>query len=540
MDSVSKEINGLLGDNEEDRVLSFDGTQKTPSQTLPQFRPTSGSAGNNSGRMRRNGSMRRSLLFVSGSGMQLTSPNTPYLSNNLNHSSDAILSGGSEQSVPMGRDRARSYGSEFMLNGNKSPELSTVRNSEETNHPLIVTKNSTDYAHRVLTPTPSAVLDSQIKTNASNGSSSKTHVRRVSSFSNRSLLVAPAAGGLPNLTHTPARVDEKENYVKNHELKNEKEYTSTESDDETDLSSSVKKASLVHISESEDSSSELLSKLAAKEAKILETKSELDDLKKLMKQKEEQLKEEQVQLEFLKQEMALKLLKTHHNVPEDINQVSNNKLQFNNVSESVTSIFGKTRKTAQTLVTNVNNSLDNKQEPTETEKLMSTSFEQELQFPMNNFEDEDDDNLDDVIYSLNSPVKKTQAPNHVIKEEQIDDDPLDLNFKPKSESLVQESVQTQRNFNNNRKPQRSKSRMSIYFNKTVSLMSQFDQMLQSELEKKMGINEEDELEQAEKLEDPEDQVYDLPPKPDEIDTIEANAGVKKQHTRSLSSYKFFG
>ena len=586
---------------EDDKILSFDNsnTQKTPSQTLPQYRPSSGSIGSNNssaGRARRNGPMRRSLLFVSGSGMQLTSPTgqasstgqpkSPYASKTLSHSSDALLSNNHESMFrSVSRDRARSQGSEMLLNTQKSPESLTVRDSEETNHPLIITKNSSlGNGNRVFTPTPLGALDTETKqhipsnnTNNNNNNNNinnaaRTHIRRSSSLNKRSLLLTPnSQSQKPNFLSTPEKViNETEqktsakNFVqKEQEIEKGKEGEEEEQEQVNEYGfrdqdvienhntapNSVKKVDLPAPITVEDNSSEVLSKLASKEAAILETKAELDDLKRLVKQKEEQLKEEQKQLEALKQEMALKLLKTHQKIPEDNNNNinSSNKLQFNNVSDSVTSIFDITRKGAQSLVANVNNSFEQREDHSvPTSKFMNTSFEEELQFPTaNNDNDNESEDWDNVVYSLNSPLKKAE-PETIKEEENLVEDPLDLNFKPKDETSIQESVMPQLNnnssntFNKNRKPQRSKSRMSIYFNKTVSLVSQFDQMLQSELEKKMGIDEVDETAEAEQNEDPEEIIYDLPPKPDEIDMISKKSTVKRQHSRSLSSYRFFG
>ncbi len=76
----------------------------------------------------------------------------------------------------------------------------------------------------------------------------------------------------------------------------------------------------------------------------------------------------------------------------------------------------------------------------------------------------------------------------------------------------------------------------MYFSKTVSLMSQFDQILQNELEK-MGLD--DDVKIAEE-EETEEEIMDLPPRPDEIDNLHSSNVPKKQHARSLSSYRFFG
>ncbi|OBA27922.1 hypothetical protein HANVADRAFT_52017 [Hanseniaspora valbyensis NRRL Y-1626] len=575
---------------EDDKILSFDNsnTQNTPSQTLPQYRPSSGSIGSNNssaGRARRNGPMRRSLLFVSGSGMQFTSPTgqasssgqpkSPYDSKTLSHSSDALLSNNHESIFrSVSRDRARSQGSEMLLNTQKSPESLTVRDSEETNHPLIITKNSSlGNENRVFTPTPLGALDAETKQhispNNTNNNAARTHIRRSSSLNKRSLLLTPnLQSQKSNFLSTPEKVINETEHKKSaksfvqkeQEIEKEKEGEEEDGNEygfrdqdvienHNTAPNSVKKVDLPAPIPVEDNSSEVLSKLASKEAAILETKAELDDLKRLVKLKEEQLKEEQKQLEALKQEMALKLLKTHQKIPEDNNNIINtsNKLQFNNVSDSVTSIFDITRKGAQSLVANVNNSFEQREDHSvPTSKFMNISFEEELQFPTaNNDNDNESEDWDNVVYSLNSPLKQAE-PETIKEEEKLVEDPLDLNFKPKDETLIQESVMPQLNanssntFNNNRKPQRSKSRMSIYFNKTVSLVSQFDQMLQSELEKKMGIDEVDETAEAEQNEDPEEIIYDLPPKPDEIDMISKKSTVKRQHSRSLSSYRFFG
>ena len=82
--------------------------------------------------------------------------------------------------------------------------------------------------------------------------------------------------------------------------------------------------------------------------------------------------------------------------------------------------------------------------------------------------------------------------------------------------------------------------MSMYFNKTVSLMSQFDQILQNELEKKMGVENDDEKEIKEEEDEENEEIMDLPPRPDEIDDIPMKSVQKKSHGRSLSSYRFFG
>lgn len=549
--------NEFVEESNDTKALSFPNTniQSTPSQSLPQYRPSSGSVGSNtssSGRMRRNGSMRRSLLFVSGSGMQLTSPTaqtssnqkkkSPYISSTLSQSSDALLGNAKNgESFPtVSRDRANSYGADILLNVHESPESSRVRDSEETNHPLIITKNSSEKGHRVFTPTPAAVSDSENKVYSLPTSGPKAPSKRSGSFSKRSLLLTPNALGAGNFaTNADTLLEENEKRREGKEAVNDAGRRDNDHFASTSGLSPFNKEALTLPVTVEDSSSELLSKLAAKESGILETKSELDELKKLLRQKEEQLKEEQKQLESLKQEMALKLMKNLQSMPEEHN-TNSNKLQFNNVSESVTSILDKTKKSAQSLVANANTSFEQKQEPNPAAQFMNMSFEEELQFPTGNSNiNSEDEDLDDVIYSLNSPVKGPQAESH--KEEQtIEHDSLDLNFSPKDDSSIQESVHQTHGNNVSRKPQRSKSRMSMYFNKTVSLMSQFDQMLQSELEKKMGIDEEGELEENETHEDPEEILYDLPPKPEEIDSVSNKSSVKRQHSRSLSSYRFFG
>lgn len=544
-------------DNAKVASLPNSNVQLTPSQTLPQYRPSSGSIGSNTsstGRMRRNGSMRRSLLFVSGSGMQLTSPTaqtssnqkkkSPYISSTLSQSSDALLSNAKDgENFPtIGRDRANSYGAEILLNVHESPESSTVRNSEETNHPLIITKNLSERGNRVFTPTPSAASDSENKVYSLPASGSKLQSKRSSSFSNRSLLLTPNAQPLGNfVTSTDTLLEENEKKTEGREAIKDPKKRDNDVFEYKSGSSPINKEAIPLPVGAEDDSSEVLSKLAAKEAGILETKSELEELKKLLRQKEEQLREEQKQLESLKQEMALKLMKNIQSMPEE-NNTNSNKLQFNNVSESVTNILDKTKKSAQSLVANVNTSFEQKQESNPAAQFMNMSFEEELHFPTGNSNiNSEDEDLDDVIYSLNSPVKAPQKESHK-EEKTLKHDLLDLNFSPKDDSSIQESLQNQNigNTNHNRKPQRSKSRMSMYFNKTVSLMSQFDQMLQSELEKKMGIDEEEELEEDEKQEDPEEILYDLPPKPEEIDSVANKSSVRRQHSRSLSSYRFFG
>ncbi|KAF0268937.1 hypothetical protein FOG48_01971 [Hanseniaspora uvarum] len=594
-DNVTYSLND---ENDEDKILSLDNQNglKTPSH--PQYRPNTSSGGTtpsgSTNRIRRNGSMRRSLLFVSGTGMQIPSPapsnKSPYSNNRLSESSDVLLGSQRRDNLspstkenfsPNGRIRAYSHSyDEIHREIEKSPEQTNIQLSESTQHPLIITKNSSKGANRYITPTPINPTDFPQNKSATSspivpGNSERKHVRRASSFSSRSLLMTPNSSSNNAVNNSVKKNPDFQNLnifntsVENHTAENSLA-------DESIPNKSVVKdnemfAPAQEQVEEEDPSAKLFSKLASKEAQILESKSELEELKKKVKLKEEQIKDEEAQLEALKQEMAAKLLKTHQRAPQQ-------------TTSKMSDILGLTRKSAPSLAPPESQSM-NKNVPSE---IMETSFSEELKFPTNTqqsysnkreFNDipgnglfgnshetlfDSQDDLDDVVYSLNSPQKKPVEKfevatedipeafeNHPKSEDQTENssfsEMLDTNFPlkdnthiitPTAKHKASQSMSMARELPNRKNmPQRSKSRMSMYFSKTVSLMSQFDQILQNELEKKMGLD--DDVKIAEE-EETEEEIMDLPPRPDEIDNLHSSNVPKKQHARSLSSYRFFG
>lgn len=543
----------------------FNNEPNTP--THKQYRPSSSTGATSSGgtnRIRRNGSMRRSLLFVSGSGMQIPSPSTnssstksPYANTRLSQSSEVLASSQRRDNLspstrdvvsPIGRIRAYSHGTDEMIKEmEKSPEQTNIQISENTQHPLIVTKNSSKGANRYLTPTPMNPNDLHENKSASSspivsGNIERKHSRRASSFSSRSLLMTPNTSTNINssvkknhdyqnmnvLDNSNVQINDNSNTVGEESVIKDNEYTQMEE----------KKTE-------EDTSAKLFSKLAFKEAQILESKAELEELKKKVKSKEEQIKEEEAQLEALKQEMATELLKKHEVTPQQ-------------GGSKMSEILGLRKRSPP--ITN------------STSEIMETSFSEELKFPSNTqtskkddtfkekFESgmshqglfDCDDDLDDVVYSLNSPQKKptdkreshNDVPDYELNnKDSTIDKMLDTNFPLKENTPVikpaghkaSQSISVATDMTNRKNmPQRSKSRMSMYFSKTVSLMSQFDQILQNELEKKMGLDEETQIEEE------DEEIMDLPPRPDEIDNMQSEQVPKKNHARTLSSYRFFG
>ncbi|CAI8500788.1 unnamed protein product [Hanseniaspora opuntiae] len=565
-------LNGSTNDTLNESHLSsangdFNNEPNTP--THKQYRPSSSAGASSSGgtnRIRRNGSMRRSLLFVSGSGMQIPSPSansssakSPYANTRLSQSSEVLPSSQRRDNLspatrdvvsPVGRIRAYSQGTDEMIKEiEKSPEQTKIQLSENTQHPLIVTKNSSKGANRYLTPTPMNPNDLHENKSASSspivsGNIERKHSRRTSSFSSRSLLMTPNTSTNINssvkknldyqnmnmLDNSNAQINDNSSTLGEESVIKDNEYTQMEE----------KKT------EEEDPSAKLFSKLAFKEAQILESKAELEELKKKVKSKEEQIKEEEAQLEALKQEMATELLKKHEVTPQQ------------GVSK-MSEILGLRKRSPP--ITN------------STSEIMETSFSEELKFPSNTqsskkeetfmdkvesgmshqglFDSEVD--LDDVVYSLNSPQKKpidkrefhNDVPDYELNNnDSTIDKMLDTNFPLKENTPVikpaghrgSQSISVARDMPNRKNmPQRSKSRMSMYFSKTVSLMSQFDQILQNELEKKMGLDEETQID-----EEKDEEIMDLPPRPDEIDNMQSEQVPKKTHARTLSSYRFFG
>lgn len=536
--------------------------------THKQYRPSSSAGVSSSGgtnRIRRNGSMRRSLLFVSGSGMQIPSPSTnsssgksPYTNTRLSQSSEVLHSSQRRDTFspstrdalsPVGRIRAYSQGTDEMNREmEKSPEQTRIQLSENTQHPLIVPKNSSKGANRYLTPTPMNPNDvNEIKSATSSpivqGNIERKHSRRTSSFSSRSLLMTPNTS-----TNINSSVKKNLDYQSVNMLDSSNaqinENSSTLAEESVIKDNAFTQKDDKQLKE-EDPSAKLFTKLAFKEAQILESKAELEELKKKVKSKEEQIKDEESQLEALKQEMAAELLKKHEVTPQQGGSM-------------MSEILGLRKKSSP-----IRNS---------TTEIMETSFTEELTFPSNKntFKKEDtytgkiqtgeshqglfdsEVDLDDVVYSLNSPQKrpldKPESQDDVVdyelnKESSLDK-MLDTNFPLKENTHVikpaghkgSQSISVARDMPNKKTmPQRSKSRMSMYFSKTVSLMSQFDQILQNELEKKMGLDEDVQIDEEE-----EEEIMDLPPRPDEIDNLQSAQVPKKNHARSLSSYRFFG
>lgn len=564
-DILNGSTNDILNENNSSPANEdFNNEPNTP--THKQYRPSSSAGASSSGgpsRIRRNGSMRRSLLFVSGSGMQIPSPSSnsssaksPYANTKLSQSSEVlpssqrrdVLSPSTRDVIsPVGRIRAYSQSTDEMIKEmEKSPEQTKIQLSENTQHPLIVTKNSNKTANRYITPTPMNPNDLHENKSAASspivtGHLERKHSRRTSSFSSRSLLMTPNTSTIIN-----SSVKKSLDYQNSNMLDNISAHIN-------DNSSTVGEESVIKNNEytekdvkptEEDPSAKLFSKLAFKEAEILESKAELEELKRKVKSKEEQIKEEEAQLEALKQEMATELLKKHEVAPQQ-------------GGSKMSEILGLKRKSLHT--TN------------STNEIMETSFSEELKFPSNTQSSRKDDtysgktetgkshqglfdcdDLDDVVYSLNSPQKKPvdqhESQNDVPDYELTNNDStidkmLDANFPLKENTAVikpaghrtSQSISVARDMPNRKNmPQRSKSRMSMYFSKTVSLMSQFDQILQNELEKKMGLDEET------RIDEEDEEIMDLPPRPDEIDNMQSEQTPKKSHARTLSSYRFFG
>ncbi|KAL6943244.1 hypothetical protein ACO0RG_002234 [Hanseniaspora osmophila] len=278
-------------------------------------------------------------------------------------------------------------------------------------------------------------------------------------------------------------------------------------------------------------SDQIFALLASKESQILETKNQIDEVKRQLRSKEADLIEQYKELEELKQNMSMELIKSHNGEIDEVNKSNlklkpvdmtansnkgSNKLSFTGNSTPVplkraenafspndqgsSGILNIKKKSSQFLssfsnptsvISNTNDHSNQVDDISFSDDVKDNGFAEKMAFEQKvgkvvvpssasgyykskatQSTAVDDQNLEQFKNS-----KKNEVVANTIYEEENSDD----NIAPKNETPIRRSNTINRN--------KRASRMSMYFSKGMNLINQFDQILQSELEKKLGFED---------------------------------------------------
>ncbi|KAL6946850.1 hypothetical protein ACO0QE_001702 [Hanseniaspora vineae] len=333
-------------------------------------------------------------------------------------------------------------------------------------------------------------------------------------------------------------------------------------------------------------SDQIFALLASKESQILETKNQIDEIKRQLRSKESELIEQYKELEELKQNMSMELIKSHNGEIDEVNKSNmklkpvdmtlnppkgSNRLSFTGNSTPVppkkaemafspndqvsSGLLSIKKKSSQFLSsfsnptsvsTHTNDHHDQADDFSFSDDVKDNGVTEEMDFeqkigkvvipstPSSIYHKSMTQNDQNLEQFKNN--KKNEVVATTIYEEENSDD----NIAPKRETQIRRNNTVNRN--------KRASRMSMYFSKGMNLINQFDQILQSELEKKLGIEDTDNEKPSVKDRGADEFSQEEEEDIEQIDSEEANTSVhktdlskepEKPTAESQSGYKYF-